>query len=57
MSNSFNTIFWDNYIKNKVIFNNERSYTHYYNEIPYTRWPVYIGCVLFTTILICISIF
>jgi len=37
----------ENYIKQDVVFTSERRYFHYYNDIPYTRWPFYIGNFLF----------
>ena len=32
----------NNYIEEDVQFVNERKYYHYFNDIPYTRWPFYI---------------
>lgn len=39
--------YWDRYLKEDVKFVKERRYFHYYNEIPYTRWPAYICIGLF----------
>ncbi len=39
--------YWDIYLKEDVKFVKERRYYHYYNEIPYTRWPTYICIGLF----------
>jgi len=35
--------YWDNFIKKEVEFLSERTHFHYYNEIPYTMWPLYIS--------------
>jgi heme/copper-type cytochrome/quinol oxidase subunit 3 len=37
----------ENYITQDVSFTTERRYFHYYNDIPYTRWPFYISIFLF----------
>jgi len=39
--------YWDKYLKEDVQFVKERRYFHYYNDIPYTRWPAYICIGLF----------
>ncbi len=31
----------EKYINQDVIFTNERRFFHYYNDVPYTRWPFY----------------
>lgn len=42
--------YWDLYLKEDVKYVKERRYYHYYNEIPYTRWPTYICVTLFYVI-------
>jgi heme/copper-type cytochrome/quinol oxidase subunit 3 len=42
--------YWDLYLKEDVKYVKERRYFHYYNEIPYTRWPFYICMALFYAI-------
>ncbi len=39
--------YWDSYLTQDVKYVKERRYYHYYNEIPYTRWPAYICIGLF----------
>ena len=39
--------YWENYVKMDTKFVRDRRYYHYYNEIPYTRWPIYICTALF----------
>lgn len=39
--------YWNTYLKKDVEFVKKRRYYHYYNEIPYTRWPFYISEMLF----------
>lgn len=36
-----------NYINQDVAFVNERRYYHYFNDIPYTRWPFYASGFIF----------
>lgn len=44
----FNNLqYWEEYVKLDTQFVRDRRYYHYYNEIPYTRWPTYICISLF----------
>jgi len=38
----------DRYIKQDVLFVRQRRFYHYYNEIPYTRWPFYLCMSIFS---------
>ena len=42
-----NRLRMENYINQDVAFTSERRYFHYYNDIPYTRWPFYISGFIF----------
>jgi heme/copper-type cytochrome/quinol oxidase subunit 3 len=42
--------YWDQYLAKDVEFVKERRHYHYYNEIPYTMWPIYICNALFYVI-------
>lgn len=43
-------IYWDKYLHEDVQFIRNRRFYHYYNEIPYTRWPFYLRIILFYTL-------
>jgi len=39
--------YWTEYLNKHTQFTKERQHVHYYNEIPYTMWPLYICWALF----------
>jgi len=39
--------YFEIYLKQDVQFVNERRFFHYYNDIPYTRWPFYFSNFIF----------
>ncbi len=45
--------YWDSYLKKDISFKSNflnLNYIHYFNEIPYTRWPFYISWSLYVMI-------
>lgn len=39
--------YWTKYLKEDIKYTRERRFYHYYNDIPYTRWPFYMCVNLF----------
>src|SRR3989338_659627 len=47
LTNQNNRKILKSYIEQDVLFVNERKFYHYFNDIPYTRWPFYASGFIF----------